>query len=146
MRGKNSGYNAGRKKAVVGADRPKLDYITNWLRVNSFGVRVSLSNYKFTNSNFKTIGHETDLILNGTVHLQHDTVKVHSEIGFERVENDKNKHRIRTLRRNADYLRANIPFCVLNQDLARELQLNEGALTVYLYYHTMMNANARLEL
>lgn len=139
---KKSGYNAGRKKAVVSADRSKLDNITDWLNKNNFGVRVSESN-KIIKIN-DSIQHETDLLLNNKVHLQHDTVKVHCELGLEYIEKDTDKHRIRTLQRNSHYYNANIPFCVLNQDLASMLNLNEGALTVYLYYHTMMYENARL--
>ena len=135
-----SGYNAARKKAVVGADRPKLDNITQWLIKNNYGVRVSESN-KIININ-DSIKHETDLILNGIVHLQHDTVKVHCELGYELIENDRDKHRIRTLQRNIHYVKAGIPICVLNQDLASMLGLNEASLTVYLYYHTMMLKNA----
>ncbi|UVF62318.1 hypothetical protein [Nitrososphaeria virus YSH_462411] len=141
MRGNKSGYNAGRKKAVIGADRPKLDNITDWLNKNNFGVRVSESN-KIIKIN-DHIHHETDLVLNNKVHLQHDTVKVHCELGYEDIENDRDKHRIKTLKRNSHYYNYNIPFCVLNQDLASMLNLNEGALTVYLYYHTLMLENAR---
>ena len=139
-----SGYRAGRKKAVVGADRPKLDAITKYLSENNVGVHVSQSN-KIVKMSDKIV-HETDLLLNGKVHLQHDTVKVHCDLGFERIENDRDKHRLRTLRRNSHYLGAKIPFCVLNEDLARMLGLEEGPLTAYLYYHTMMYENARLEL
>ncbi len=38
-----------------------------------------------------------------------------------------------------------IPFCVLNEDLAKMLGLDEGPLTAYLYYHSLMLENARLE-
>ena len=136
-----SGYRAARKKAIVSADRPKLDNITDWLNRNNFGVRVSESN-KVIKMN-DCIIHETDLILNGKVHLQHDTVKVHCELGFENIENDRDRHRIKTLHRNSHYYKNNIPFCVLNQDLASMLNLNEGALTVYLYYHTLMLENSK---
>lgn len=135
-----SGYNAARKKALVSADRPKLDNITDWLNRNNFGVRVTKSNEIIHHGDFL---HETDLLLNNKVHLQHDTVKVHCELGFEKVINDRDRHRMRTLKRNTDYLREGIPFCVLNQDLAAMLGLDEGALTVYLYYHTIMMENSR---
>jgi len=147
---KTSGYNAARKKAIVGADRPKLDYITNWLKVNNTGVHVSKSEYRFTDDSFKVSSRETDLFLNNKVHLQHDTVKVHCELSFERLEDsreDKDKKRNKTLRRNIDYwnywMKTGQPFIVLNQDLARLLNLNEGALTAYLYYHSMMLENSR---
>ena len=145
---KKSGYQAARKKAIVGADRPKLDAITDYLNTCNMGVRVSSSNHVIVNRFFenKTCSHETDLVLNSRVHLQHDTVKVHCELGLEKIECDRDKHRIKTLQRNTNYLRANIPFCVLNEDLARMLGLHEGALTVYLYYHTMMLENARSSL
>lgn len=136
---KKSGYNSARKKAIVGADRPKLDNITQWLNKNNFGVRVSESN-KIIKIN-DMILHETDLILNGIVHLQHDTVKVHCELGYELIPNDRDKHRIKTLERNKHYIQAKIPYCVLNQDLASMLGLDESRLTVYLYYHTIMLRN-----
>ena len=150
MRGKNSGYNAGRKKATVGADRPKLDYITNWLKRSNTGVQVSKSEYRFEDNNFTTPTRETDLLLNGKVHLQHDTIKVHCELGYEKFEGergDKDKKRNKTLKRNNDYwkywMEKGEPFIVLNQDLAKLLDLNEGALTAYLYYHALMLENAR---
>ena len=148
----NSGYNAGRKKAVVGADRNKLDYITNWLKRSDVGVHVTKSEHRFENVNFRTSSRETDLMLNGKVHLQHDTIKVHCELGMESFEGergDKDKKRNKTAKRNADYfdlwMETGQPFVVLNQDLAKILDLNEGALTAYLYYHAMMLENARME-
>lgn len=150
MKQKTSGFNAARKKAVVGADRNKLDYITNWLKVNNFGVQVSKSEYRFDHSEFSTPSRETDLKLNDRVHLQHDTVKVHCELGYESPDsdrNDKDKKRLKTAVRNHDYwnlwMSTGEPFVVLNQDLARMLELNEGALTAYLYYHALMLENAR---
>ena len=150
---KTSGYNAGRKKATVGADRPKLDYITNWLKVNSTGIHVSKSNYYVESPVFKTKTRDTDLFLNNNVHLQHDTVTCHCELGYERLEDDerhdKDKKRKKTAIRNSEYYKlwmsTGEPFVVLNQQLAAMLGLNEGALTAYLYYHARMLENARVE-
>ena len=150
---KTSGYNAARKKALVGADRNKLDYITNWLKTNHTGVQVSNSNCHIQIDDEKGIFHhkrESDLVLNQRVHVQHDTVKVHCELGFESTPNDrsdKDKKRNKTAKRNSEYwdkwMKTGTPFIVINQDLARMLDLNEGALTAYLYYHALMLENAR---
>ena len=149
-RGKNSFIHNATKKALVNHDRPKLDYIEDYLSKNQFGVRVSKSNHRFDNKEFlnKPKNHESDLILNGKIHCQHDTVKTHCELGFE-IEESKNenkeKKRQQTLKRNMGYYKAQLPFFVINQDLAKLLNLDEGALTVYLYYHTLMLHNARSE-
>ena len=77
---------------------------------------------------------ETDIWLNKKVHLQHDTVKIHGELGFG---NEK------TLRRNADYERSGLPYIIINQDLAKMCNLDEGDLTEYLFYHELSKVNAR---
>jgi len=147
-KGNNSFRDRATKNAVQNHDRPKLDRIQNYCMENHFGVRVSKSNHRFDNKNFlnKPKNHDSDLIFNGLVHCQHDTVKSHCELGFENEEikrEDKEKHRLQTQKRNAGYYKANIPFFVINEDLARILVLDEGALSVYLYYHSLMLKNAR---
>jgi hypothetical protein len=150
-----SGFNAGRKKATTGADRNKLDKITKYLNDNHTGVHVSKSNHHVKNEIFKTGVRETDLLLNNKVHLQHDTVTVHCELGYENVQfeaerSDKDKKRVRTKTRNGEYwqywMETGNPFVVINQDLAKMLGLDEGPLTAYLYYHAMMLDNARREM
>jgi hypothetical protein len=147
-RGNKSFIHNATKKAKTNHDRGKLDYIESWLSENHFGVHVSKSNHRFDNKEFlnKPKNHESDLILNNKVHVQHDTVQNHCELGFELDDNnneDKEKKRVRTLKRNIGYYNANIPFFVINEDLAKLLYLDEGALTVYMYYHTLMLQNAR---
>lgn len=149
-RGNKSFIHNATKKAKTNHDREKLDYIEMWLSEHPFGVHVSKSNHRFDNKEFlnKPKNHESDLILNDRVHLQHDTVQNHCELGFELEENkneNKEKKRIRTQKRNRGYYKANIPFFVINEDLAKLLNIDEGALTVYLYYHTLMLQNARDE-
>ncbi len=135
-RGNNWAIHNATKKATQNHDRPKLDYIENYLMNDNHGVKVSKSNHRFDNPNFlnKPKNHESDLILNDKGHLQHDTVKTHGELGFEDEK---------TQQRNAGYYRAGLPLSVINQDLAKSLGLDEGPLTVYLYYHSLMLKNAR---
>ena len=82
----------------------------------------------------KNMCRETDLVLNKKVHLQHDTVKIHGELGFETTK---------TLRRNADYERAGLPYIIINEDLAKANNLEEGDLTEYLYYHELSKIQAK---
>ena len=147
-RGNKSFIHNATKKAKTNHDRNKLDYIENWLSENHLGVHVSKSNHRFSNDKFmnKPKNHESDLILNDKIHVQHDTVNTHCELGFELEESkneNKEKKRIQTLKRNMGYYNADIPFFVINEDLAKLLYLDEGALSVYLYYHTLMMENAR---
>lgn len=61
--------------------------------------------------------------------FEHDTFKIHGELS---APNE------RTVRRNNDYKRANMNFVIINEDLCRELDLDETKLAVYLYYHKLM--------
>lgn len=45
--------------------------------------------------------------------------------------------------RNGDYARANRPYFVINEDLCRQLKLDEASLFQYLYYHTISQQKAR---
>jgi hypothetical protein len=149
-RGNKSFIHNATKKAKTNHDRHKLDYIEAWLAENNYGVHVSKSNHRFDNPDFfnKPKNHESDLILNEKVHVQHDTIQNHCELGFE-IDDSKNenieKKRVRTLKRNMGYWKANIPFFVINEDLANLLNIDEGALCVYLYFHSLMLKNARDE-
>lgn len=61
--------------------------------------------------------------------FEHDTFKIHGELS---EPND------RTMRRNDDYKRAGLNFVIINEDLCKELNLDESKLAVYLYYHKLM--------
>lgn len=61
--------------------------------------------------------------------LEHDTFKIHGELS------EPNE---RTTRRNNDYKRAGLNFIIINEDLCKELGLDETKLAVYLYYHKIM--------
>jgi len=79
-----------------------------------------------------------DLFVTTTgVIIEHDTQNIHGELS------DPNK---KTLRRNADYMRADIPFIVINADLAKLNNLDEANLLVYLYYHKLMEIKSKEEL
>ena len=76
---------------------------------------------------------ETDILMHGVIHLQHDTVKIHGELGYENVK---------TIRRNCDYERAGLSWIVINQDLAKNCNLDEADLAEYLFYHELAKRNA----
>ncbi len=136
-RGNKSGYRAGVKKATRALDARKLDYITTQLELLTKPIYCKMNEW-IKNVNFQTRNfmRETDILLNNTVHLQHDTEKIHGELGFE---NEK------TLRRNADYERAGLPYIIINQDLAKMCDLDAADLAEYLYYHELSKRNARKE-
>lgn len=112
-------------------DAKKLDYIQihsplNWLSDNA------IVDPKFTTPNKIRL---PDLVVKGLpeIILEHDTVKLHGELG---MEND------RTLKRNQDYARTNRPFFIINEDLAKILGLDQAKLATYLYYHTLSQFRA----
>ena len=123
--------NQAKKNTDRNFDAPKLDYIQNhssikWLR------EVTTYDNNFSTPNKLRI---PDLIAEARdkwIILEHDTVKLHSELGYENE---------RTLRRNEDYKRAKKPFFVINQDLCKMLQLDQAKLATYLYYHTLSQIN-----
>ncbi len=61
--------------------------------------------------------------------FEHDTFETHGELS------EPNE---RTKRRNNDYKRTNMNFIVINEDLCKELGLDESKLAIYLYYHKLM--------
>jgi len=132
---KKQGIQYAQKKATRNFDAKKLDNIVMQLeelnRPIYCKMNVMLKDYDFHTRNHYR---ETDILLNKTVHLQHDTVNIHGELGFENVK---------TLRRNADYARARIPYIIINQDLAKMCNLDEADLTEYLFYHELSKINAR---
>lgn len=110
------------------SDAGKLDFIEEWLSKNDFGVKVTERNKIIWDLKFQSKNHQrdTDLLLNGECHLQHDTVKSHGELGFPNPQTEK---------RDIDYALGNYRQIIINQDLARMLGLHEGALSVYLFFH-----------
>ena len=120
-----------KKNAVTNFDQKKLEYIQrnsklNWLSGNT------IIDQKFSTPNKVR---QPDLIIKGVpeIILEHDSIKVHGELGWENE---------RTLKRNQDYARANRPFFVINEDLAKLLGLDQAALATYLYYHTLSQFRA----
>lgn len=120
-----------RKNAVTNFDQRKLEYIQrnsklNWLSGNT------LIDPKFSTPNKVRL---PDLMIKGLpeIILEHDTTKLHGELGWENE---------RTLKRNQDYARTNRPFFVINEDLAKLLNLDQAALSTYLYYHTLSQFRA----
>ena len=115
-----------RKNANRNFDAEKLDYIQkhsklNWLSDNT------ITDQRFSTPNKVRL---PDLLIKGIpeIILEHDTIKVHGELGYANE---------RTHKRNQDYAKANRPFIIVNEDLARILKLDEAALATYLYYHEL---------
>jgi len=115
-----------KKNATRNFDASKLDYIQqksplNWLSDNT------IVDPRFSTPNKVRF---PDLIIKGTpeIILEHDTIKVHGELGYCNE---------RTHKRNQDYAKSNRPFIIVNEDLAKMLKLDEAALATYLYYHEL---------
>jgi len=132
---KKQGIQHTTRKSTRGLDAKKLDNISSHLQTLNKPIYTSMRNLIVHNDKFLTRNknRETDLLLNNIIHLQHDTVKIHGELGFE---NEK------TIRRNADYMRAKLPLIIINQDLARSCNLAEHDLAQYLFYHELSKLNA----
>ena len=115
-----------KKKSTRGFDAEKLDYIQkhsklNWLSDNT------IIDPRFSTPNKVRL---PDLLIKGIpeIILEHDTIKVHGELGYCNE---------RTHKRNQDYAKANRPFIIVNEDLAKLLKLDEANLATYLYYHEL---------
>jgi len=122
-----------------GSDAKKLDYLQLHLD-NITPVIPTVRERTIFNSSFNTRNKVRipDLQVTTTnIVIEHDTQHIHGELS------DPNK---KTLARNADYMRANIPFIIINSDLAKLNNLDEADLTVYLYYHKLMEIKSREEL
>lgn len=122
-------------KAVRNFDAGKLDYLQEGLQryaLPSVREQTIIDQLFSTPNNVRN----PDLFVNKLILIEHDTVKLHGELGWENE---------RTLRRNADYIITGRPFTVVNADLAKELGLDEKNLVVYLYYHELMKINALKE-
>lgn len=124
-----------KKKMDRNSDAKKLDNIQTQLEILQTPIH-SVREKIIHDENFATRNHnhETDLLLNKTVHLHHDTVKTHGELGHP---NEK------TLKRDADYERAKLPYIIINADLAKECGLDEADLAEYLYYHELQKMEVR---
>lgn len=136
MRRTKSFVHHANKKAVRNFDAKKLDPIQKTLsKFNISTVREqTMNNINFKTSNNNRIPDLTDTRYK--IIIEHDTAKIHSELGYENE---------RTLKRNADYTRAGLLFAVINADLCKMLCLDESKLAVYLFYHKLMEYNARKE-
>lgn len=132
---KNQGFQYAKGKATRNFDAKKLDYITMQLEMLTVPIPCEMNKW-IKKKNFQTRNHlrETDILLDNVVHLQHDTVKIHGELGYENIK---------TMRRNADYERAGLPWIVINEDLAKNCNLDEADLAEYLFYHELAKRNAR---
>jgi len=127
------------RKQTRGLDAKKLDYLQlhldNITPVIPTIREEPLFSYLFNTRNHLRV---PDLTVTTTgILIEHDTQKIHGELS------DPNK---KTLARNADYMRANIPFIIINSDLAKLNNLDEANLCVYLYYHKLMEIKSREEL
>ncbi len=126
---KKSFIHQANKKTDRNWDAKKLDPIqTTLLRYGISTVRER----EIFNEKFETRNHIRIPDLTDTKHkiiFEHDTFKIHGELS---APNE------RTERRNNDYKRAGINFVIINEDLCKELNLDESKLAVYLYYHELM--------
>ena len=131
MKAKNNKWIAkGMKEASRNGDSKKLDKIQ--LGTNLPMVREkTIFDERFSTRNKL---HVPDLTINDKVICEHDTVKIHGELGYEEGK---------TFERNTDYYLTGRPFFVINEGLAKHLKLDESALTEYLYYHTLSQHKAR---
>jgi len=136
MRNKNKAIPPGViKKQTRGADAKKLDYLEMHLVnagipvVREEGIKCGVSMVKHRYPDLR--------VTTNNILIEHDTVKVHGELSEPNTK---------TLRRNCDYLSADIPFVVINEDLCKMFNLDQGDLAIYLYYHKLMELKSREEL
>jgi len=115
-----------RKKAVRNFDANKLDYIQKYSKLNWLSDNTIIDP-RFSTPNKVRL---PDLLIKGIpeIILEHDTTKLHGELGYANE---------RTHKRNQDYAKANRPFIIVNEDLAKLLKLDEASLATYLYYHEL---------
>lgn len=132
MRGNKSFIHQATKKAERNHDAPKLDYIQTNSSIKWFR-EITIHNDKFSTLNHLRVPDLTAQTKDRWIILEHDTTNLHGELGMENE---------RTLRRNSDYARTKKPFCVINQELAKILCLDQAKLATYLYYHTLSQINS----
>ena len=129
MRGKQSYHHSAKKKATRNFDADKLDYIQKNIGLPC--VReLTIEDTRLSTPNKVRV---PDLTINKIVLGELDSVKIHGELGMENE---------RTKKRNVDYFLIGRPFFVINEDLAKHLQLDQARLGTYLYYHSLMYRNA----
>ena len=127
--GKESHYHRVVKKATRNMDASKLDYIQKNIGLPC--VReLTIEDARLTTPNHVRV---PDLTVNKHVLGELDSIKVHGELGMECD---------RTKKRNVDYFLIGRPFFVINEDLAKHLQLDQARLGTYLYYHALMYFSA----
>jgi len=123
------------KKQTRGLDAKKLDALQKHLTQR--GLHTIRENDIF-NKEFSHGYRNADLYF--PIHnlvLEHNTTKVHGELGFE---NSKSRTKY------ADYIRGKQHFIIINQDLCKELNIDEGDLAVYLYYHELAKIKSEMEI
>ncbi len=126
--------NRTKRKMTRNSDAGKLDYIQNNISINVTGREKIYHNKLFTTKNHN---HEADLVLNDTIILHHDTMKIHSELSTPDPK---------TLKRDMNFERAGLNWFIINADLAKHLGLDEAALSEYLYYHKLHEIRVKEEL
>ena len=129
MKGKQSHYHSAKKKAIRNFDASKLDYIQKNIGLSCVREQT-IEDSRLTTPNHIRV---PDLTINKLVIGELDSIKVHGELSMECE---------RTKKRNVDYFLIGRPFFVINEDLAKHLQLDQAKLGTYLYYHALMYRNA----
>ena len=123
------------KKAIRNFDAKKLDYIQKNLNLPSIR-EISVRDELFSTPNKVRVPDLTIQPLRKSdpaIILEHDTVKIHGELA------DPNQ---RTEKRNHDYTISKRPFVIINEDLAKMLELDEASLARYLIEHEKMKHRA----
>ena len=126
--------NQTKRKMTRNSDATKLDYIQNNISLTVTAREKIYHNELFTTKNFN---HEADLVLNESIILHHDTVKIHGELSYPDAK---------TLKRDMDFERAGFNYIIINADLARFHGLDEAGLAEYLFYHEKHKSMIREEL
>lgn len=123
-RGKKSYIHASNKEARRNFDASKLDYLQTNLGLPSLR-EIAVQDPKFSTPNKTRI---PDLTVKGkpSIIIEHDTFNIHGELS---TPNE------RTQKRNCDYVRSERPFVIINEDLAKMLNLDEAKLARYLVEH-----------
>lgn len=119
-----------KKQLKRSGDAEKLDYIQANIGLPCEREK-ELWNPRYTQAHHKRT---PDFIINKRVILEHDTWKIHGDL------NDPNEA---TLKRNVDHCLGDLPWCIINADLAKQCGLDEAKLALYLYYHTLAVDQAR---
>lgn len=132
MKGNKSFIHKATKNADRNHDAPKLDYIQNNSKVKWFR-EIPVYDNRFSTINHMRVPDLSAQTKSNWVILEHDTVNIHGELGYENE---------RTKNRNRDYARTKRPYFIINQELCKILCLDEYKLSDYLYYHTLSQINA----